>query len=32
MDWFRKISVKEYKGLIKNKNKIYNIRKSFSTP
>ena len=32
MDWFKKISVKEYEDLIKNKNTMYNITKSFSTP
>ena len=30
MDWFKKISVKEYEDLIKNK--MYNKTKSFSTP
>ena len=30
MDWFKKISVKEYDDLIKNK--MYNITKNFSTP
>ena len=32
MDWFKKIYVKEYEDLIKNKNKMYNITKNFSTP
>ena len=32
MDWFKKISVKEYKDLIKNINKMYNISKNFTTP
>ena len=32
MDWFKKIIVKEYEDLIKNKNKMYNISKKFSTP
>ena len=32
MDWFKKISVKEYEDLIKNKNKMYNISKNFTTP
>ena len=30
--WFKKITVKEYDDLIKNKNKIYNISKNFTTP
>ena len=32
MDWFKKISVKEYEDLIKNKNKMYNISKNFTSP
>ena len=32
MDWFKKISVKEYEDLIKNKNKMYNISKNFTAP
>ena len=28
MDWFKKISVKEYEDSIKNKNKMYNISKN----
>ena len=31
-EWFKKISVKEYDDLIKNKNKMYNISKNFTTP
>ena len=31
-DWFRKITVKEYNDLIKNKNKMYNISKNFTSP
>ena len=31
MDWFKKISVKEYEDLIKNKNKMYNISKNFTS-
>ena len=30
--WFKKITVKEYDDLIKNKNKMYNISKNFTTP
>ena len=30
--WFKKITVKEYDNLIKNKNKMYNISKNFTTP
>ena len=32
MDWFKKITVKEYEDLIKNKNKMYNISKNFTSP
>ena len=32
MDWLKKISVKEYEDLIKNKIKMYNMTKNFSTP
>ena len=32
MDWVKKISVKEYEDLIKNKNKMYNISKNFTSP
>ena len=32
MTWFKQISVKEYDDLIKNKNKIYNITKNFTSP
>ena len=28
-DWFKKITVKEYDDLIKNKSKMYNISKKF---
>ena len=31
-DWFKKITVKEYDDLIKNKNKMYNISKNFTLP
>ena len=31
-EWFKKITVKEYDNLIKNKNKMYNISKNFTTP
>ena len=31
-EWFKKITVKEYDDLIKNKNKMYNISKNFTTP
>ena len=31
-EWFKKISVKEYNDLIKNKNKMYNISKNFTSP
>ena len=31
-EWFKKISVKEYDDLIKNKNKMYNISKNFTSP
>ena len=31
-EWFRKITVKEYDDLIKNKNKMYNISKNFTSP
>ena len=31
-EWFKKITVKEYNDLIKNKNKMYNISKNFTTP
>ena len=31
-DWFKKITVKEYDDLIKNKNKMYNISKNFTIP
>ena len=31
-EWFKKITVKEYDGLIKNKNKMYNISKNFTSP
>ena len=31
-EWFRKITVKEYDNLIKNKNKMYNISKNFTSP
>ena len=31
-EWFKKISVKEYDDLIKNKSKMYNISKNFTTP
>ena len=31
-EWFKKITVKEYDNLIKNKNKIYNISKNFTSP
>ena len=31
-DWFKKITVKEYDDLIKNKNKMYNISKNFTSP
>ena len=30
--WFKNITVKEYDDLIKNKNKMYNISKNFSSP
>ena len=30
--WFKKITAKEYDDLIKNKNKMYNISKNFTTP
>ena len=30
--WFKKITVKEYDDLIKNKNKMYNISKNFTSP
>ena len=30
--WFKKITVKEYDNLIKNKNKMYNISKNFTSP
>ena len=29
-EWFKKITVKEYDNLIKNKNKMYNISKNFT--
>ena len=32
MTWFKLISIKEYDDLIKNKNKIYNITKKFTSP
>ena len=32
MSWFKQISVKDYENLIKNKNKMYNITKQFSSP
>ena len=32
MTWFKQISIKEYDDLIKNKNKIYNITKNFTSP
>ena len=31
-EWFKKITVKEYDDLIKNKNKMYNISKNFTSP
>ena len=31
-EWFKKITVKEYDDLIKNKSKMYNISKNFTTP
>ena len=31
-EWFKKITVKEYDDLIKNKNKMYNISKFFTSP
>ena len=31
-EWFKKITVKEYDNLIKNKNKMYNISKNFTLP
>ena len=31
-EWFKKITVKEYDNLIKNKNKMYNISKNFTIP
>ena len=31
-EWFKKITVKEYDNLIKNKNKMYNISKNFTSP
>ena len=31
-EWFKKITVKEYDDLIKNKNKMYDISKNFTTP
>ena len=31
-EWFKKITIKEYDDLIKNKNKMYNISKNFTTP
>ena len=31
-DWFKKITIKEYDDLIKNKNKMYNISKNFTSP
>ena len=31
-EWFRKITVKEYDNLIKNKNRMYNISKNFTSP
>ena len=31
MDWFRRISVKEYNDLIKNKNKMHNITPQFTS-
>ena len=32
MTWFKQISIKEYDDLIKNKNKIYNVTKNFTSP
>ena len=32
MTWFKQISIKEYDDLNKNKNKIFNISKNFTSP
>ena len=32
MTWFKRISVKEYENLIRNKNKMYNITPQFTSP
>ena len=31
-EWFKKITKEEYDNLIKNKNKMYNITKNFTSP
>ena len=31
MTWFKQISVKEYDNLIKNKNRLYNITRHFTS-